>query len=326
MDALCIYLVGICLNKFRYQWGGLTLLLVPLTAALWHVQSSAAEFSAKVDTSFRFDDRSGRDARYQSRVRFFPSFTFDDAKQWSLNGFAVTGDDFSSSHNTLDDGEADLFYLRRVFLRYENAQGKTEVGVIPTYKGRVSSTGLAKDGWIQGIRHVRNVKDGKIELVLGSLDDTRASHALQGPNKLSYFELEYSGQITQQLSLEGSLERLLETNFASGEIRYQSSLDSTFAFEVISNIEDQGTKLVLSVERTFVMLAQQWELFSYYSYVDDNFGPREELTEDFLAIGHGIAFELTSSLGIDALDWFTKFEAYQGNSRVQLGVKYKFAF
>ena len=37
--------------------------------------------------------------------------------------------------------------------------GKTELGIIPTYKGRVSSTGLSKDGWITGIRHVRKLQN-----------------------------------------------------------------------------------------------------------------------------------------------------------------------
>ena len=110
----------------------------------------SVELKAKVDTQLRFDDRSGRDERYQYRVRFYPSIIFDDDKMWSFNFFAATGGDFSSSHNTFSDADVDPFYLRRAYLRHENAQGKTEIGILPTYKGRVSSTGLSKDGWIAG--------------------------------------------------------------------------------------------------------------------------------------------------------------------------------
>lgn len=96
--------------------------------------------------------------------------------------FAAKGNDFSSSHNTLDDGQADLFYIRRLYLRHQNANGKTEIGILPTYKGRVSSTGLSKDGRIAGLRHVANLRYGKFEVVLGELADTQASRALNAPD------------------------------------------------------------------------------------------------------------------------------------------------
>ena len=38
----------------------------------------SVELQAKLDTQLRFDDRSGRDDRYQYRLRFYPSITFDD--------------------------------------------------------------------------------------------------------------------------------------------------------------------------------------------------------------------------------------------------------
>jgi hypothetical protein len=288
------------------------------------------ELQAKLNTQLRFDDRSGRDERYQYRVRFYPSITFDDEKMWSFNAFAATGDDFSSSHNTLDDGTADLFYLRRAYLRHENDQGKTEVGILPTYKGRVSSTGLSKDGWIAGLRHVANFSHGKFEIVLGELGDTRASRALNAPDDLNYVELEYSGNISPQMSLEFSLERLLGSNFVTGEVRYQTASEVAYAVEIIDKVDTNDFKFVASAEKAFEVYSREWGVFAYYSYVSDNFGARAELTEDFLATGHGVAIELESSLNLAPLfgalsaplDWFAKFEAFEGNTRVQLGIKY----
>jgi hypothetical protein len=296
-----------------------------LFALLTPFPTWAAEFSAKLDTSLRFDHRSGRDERYQYRVRFYPSLTLDANKTWSLNAFAATGDDFSSSHNTLDDGQADLFYIRRLYLRHQNTNGKTEIGILPTYKGRVSSTGLSKDGWIAGVRHVANSSYGKFEVVLGELADTRASHALNAPEDLNYVELEYSGNVNQQTSIELSLERLLGSNFVSGEVRYQTTSDVTYAAEIIDKVDTNDFKFVASAETTFDLYQHELKVFAYYSYVSDEFGERAELTEDFLATGHGVAIEVESSLKFAPLDWFAKFEAFEGNSRVQLGIKYSFA-
>lgn len=287
----------------------------------------SVELQAKLDTQLRFDDRSGRHERYQYRVRFYPSIILDDDKMWSFNAFAATGDDFSSSHNTLDDGKADLFYLRRAYLRHENDQGKTEIGILPTYKGRVSSTGLSKDGWIAGIRHVANFSYGKFEVVLGELGDNRASRALDVSDDLNYVELEYSGKLSQQMSIEFSFERLLSSNFVTGEVRYQTVSEVTYAAELIDKAGTNDFKFVASTEKTFDGYSQEWEVFAYYSYVSDNFGARAELTEDFLATGHGVAIELESSFSFASpqlvpLNWFAKFEAFEGNTRVQLGFKY----
>jgi hypothetical protein len=294
----------------------LLLVLILITPA------KAAEFSAKVDSSIRFDDRSGRDERYQYRIRFYPTIALDEKKVWSINAFATTGDVFSSSHNTFDDGGSDLFYIRRAYLRYETNQGKTEMGILPTYKGRVSSTGLSKDGWIKGLRHVSNLKRGKFEVVFGELEDTRASRALNLAKNLNYLEVEYSGELSEQSSFEVSLERLLDSNFVTGELRFQSANNITYAAEIIDKVDTNDLKFVASVETELSVYSQQWEVFAYYSYVSDKFGARAELTEDFLATGHGLAIEVASSLNQMPLDWFAKFEAYESNTRIQFGLKY----
>lgn len=307
---------------------GILLLFINfLGVTLFSVVSMAAEFSGKLDTSFRFDDRSGRQERYQYRVRVYPQITFDDQKNWSLNAFAVTGDEFSSSHNTFDDGDSDLFYVRRLYLRHDQANGKTEIGIIPTYKGRISSTGLSKDGWIAGLRQVVDTNKGKLEIVLGDLQDTRASKAFETPDDLSYVELEFSSHVGERMSFEVSVDRILRTNFVRGEVRYQQSKNLTYAFELIDRVDINEYKVVLSAETEFVLGSRVVEFFGYYSYVGEEFGPRAELTEDFLAAGHGIALELESTFSDDLpLEWFAKFEGFEGNSRIQLGIKYGLDF
>lgn len=294
-------------------------------ALLLSQNSNAVEFSTKLNSEVRFDDRSGQPERYQYRFRVFPSLHLDDAKKWSVNGFAVTGDDFASSHNTINSTSTDYFYLRRLYMRYQDGEDKTELGIIPTYKGRVSSTGLAKDGWIAGLRQVVAYEQGKLELVIGELADTRASKALSAPSDLNYVELEYSAKIDDQLSYETSIDHVLKHNYVRAEIRYKTQQDIKYAFEVIGRLDNQHSKIVLSTDFTFNLAGQEAEMFAYYSYVGQDFGARAELTEDFLAAGHALALELTSSFSaIPKLEWFTKFEGYKGNSRFQLGLKYSF--
>ncbi len=84
----------------------------------------------------------------------YPSIIFDDDKMWSFNIFAATGDDSLSSHNTTDDGNVDAILFASRFLPHENEKTKTEIGILPTCIGRVSSTVLSKDGRIAGLRHV----------------------------------------------------------------------------------------------------------------------------------------------------------------------------
>ena len=151
------------------QVRNLFLFILPLIAIAGtnaQAEQIAPTFSQKLDIQVRYDNRSNRPSREQYRLRYYPSLAITSA--WSVNSFVVTGDDFSSSHNTFGSDNTDYLYARRLYLRHETGSGKTELGVIPTYKGRVSSTGLSKDGWITGVRHVKQLQnDTAIEIVVG---------------------------------------------------------------------------------------------------------------------------------------------------------------
>lgn len=241
-----------------------------------------------------------------------------------MNGFAVSGDEFSSSYNTIDDGESGYFHLRRLYVRHVQSFGKTEFGYIPTFKGRVSSTGLSKDGWIAGIRQVVQSDAGEFEVVLGEMTNTEKRDPIRSVKNLDYIELEFSSAISNQFSYEASLERMLGDNFFRGEVRYHHSDDTVFALEAIDRLSEHQGKVILSVETITSLFGEPIELFGYYSYVGTGFGQRAELTEDFLSTGHGLALELEGAFpGNQFFDWFAKFEGYEGSTRFQLGIKGK---
>jgi hypothetical protein len=297
-----------------------------ILAMLCAFNTTAAEFSANLESEVRFDDRSNRDDRYQYRLRLSPQLDFTRLPNWSAHAFIATGDEFSSSHNTLFDGHSDYLYIRRLFVRHSDASSSTELGIIPTFKGRVSSTGLAKDGWIAGLRHVALLTNSKLEWVVGQLNNTQAANALELPSELDYFEFEFSSQGQQAFNYELSLERMLGANFARAELRYSPTDNSYYAFEIIDKLDDDRLKVIISTEQQLSLFSQAIGFFAYYSYVDEAFGPRAELTEDFLATGHGLALEFDGKLAASAnLSWFTKFEVYEHNTRFQLGIKQRFS-
>jgi hypothetical protein len=281
-------------------------------------------FTNKLETQLRFDDRSNRDNRFQYRVRAYSEFSIPETR-WSINAFAVTGDEFSSSHNTIDSDTPDHFYLRRIYFRHSGALGsKTEIGVIPTYKGRVSSSGLAKDGWIKGARHVYAYDSAtKFEVVVGELEDDDASTALDSLRKLNYVELEMSSQINDYSSYEISLERMTEANFARAEYRYFKPDSPTYSLEMISRLSTSKTKLVFGIEDEITLFDRPFEYYAYYSYVSRRFGARAELTEDFITTGSGLSVEIeTNILQSDHWEAFARIDAFDQNTRFILGVAY----
>lgn len=279
-------------------------------------------FSSKLDVSTRFDTRHEKDPRYQYRIRWYPQISFSE--QWSWHAFAVTGDDFSSSYNTFGANQNHQFKLRRLYARHSSSLGKTEIGVIPTYKGRVSSTGLSKDGWITGIRNVTNTSGGKFEVVIGELDNFDEPNAFKSVGDIDYFEMEFSSAINENYSFEVAFERMVDANFISGEIRYQLNQHHILALELVDRLDNNTNKLVASVEGPATFLGASAEYFFYYSYVSEEFGTRAELTEDFIDVGHAASLEIQGELVPEwGLDWFTKLEANEGTSRWQLGLKLK---
>ena len=280
-----------------------------------------ATFAQKLDLQFRFDDRSSRDIRYQYRARYYSQYSFENS--WSVHGFAVTGDEYSSSHNTFDDGGADKFYLRRLFTRHTGDYGKTEIGYIPPFKGRVSSTGLSKDGWIAGVRHVRQLGDNnQIEVVVGQLDSFDPADALDAPDKIDYVEIEYSARMDERNSYEFSLERMTDGNFFRTEFRHKITSDTTIFAELVNRIDRSRSKIIFGLESPFSIAGYAVESFSYYAYVSENFGERADLTEDFLGAGHGFSSELSGGVGQTKFDWFIRYDVVESRSRVLAGVKW----
>lgn len=284
------------------------------------------QFQHNGDVQVRHDDRSGTDSRDQYRLRWYPTLDLGREEGWSLHGFAATGNSFGSSHNTFGSAGQDRLYARHLFLRHSREGGKTEIGVIPTVKGAIASTGLSKHGWIKGVRQVFARRQGNLEIVLGQLDDVDPSNAIELPDELNYIELEYSSRYFGNRSYEFGLDRVLESNFARTEVRYKTETDWVLGAEVIYRLSPREPKVVISADGAWRLWSRAVDVFAYYSYVTDEFGPRNRLTEDFLDAGHGVSLELSGKIARSVpLSWFTRLQNVDGRSRFMVGLKYAFA-
>lgn len=286
-------------------------------------QGQSVEFNQRLDSQFRFDDRSNRDFRTQYRFRYRAALHTSALPEWSMHSFVITGDRFSNSHNTFDSGNTDRLYIRRLFIRRALANGKVEAGVIPTYKGRVSSSGLSSHGWIKGIRGVTTLGgNDAIELVVGQLDDIQAKRALRLPTHLNYAELEYSANMGEKTSFEISLEYMTNHSYLRGEYRWKRDDHHTFFVEGIRQNGSSSTKVVAGASGEWYVDNYPIEYFSHYSYVSSAFGPRAELTEDFLGTGHGFSAEFSGAIPrVGRLKWFVRYDVADSVSRLLAGFK-----
>lgn len=288
-----------------------------------HAEDSLSFYQQRLDVQLRYDNRTDNSDRSQYRIRFYPQLNI--TADWSLHGFVVTGDDFSSSHNTFGDNDSDQIAVRRLYVRRTNSLGKTEFGVIPTYKGRVSSTGMAKDGWFQGLRHVYETEPGQqLEFVVGAINSTNPDQALSIADKLNLFEIEYSAVLNEQHSMELSVERVTGGNYIRGEWRYQSRPERVWFIEYLRRVDKAERKLVLGTENQISIDGYPIDIYAYYAYVSNDFGLRAELTEDFLDTGHGASVELSGALPIAQLDWFSRVDVVDNTKRLLAGVKRSF--
>ena len=279
-----------------------------------------AQFDYKGDVSLRIDERSDRSFRSQYRFRLKPEYDFGNG--WSAHGFVATGDQFDSAYNTIGDND-DKIYVRRLFARYERGDSKLEAGAIPPYKGRVSSTGLSKEGWIRGLRGVWGTQRGAFEVVVGDLEDSRASRALSGDFAVNYIEVEYSGRLNDSRTLEIGGEELFDDNFIRGEIRYLAKSQAYWALELIYNTSEAESQVILSTRRDIDRPRGPIEWFTYYSYTGSQFGQRAELSEDFVDVGHSIATKFKGGVfSLERLEWFADVEFYEGTSRLKAGFEF----
>ncbi len=294
--------------------------------ALWLLlfcASSWAGFEHRSDVSLRLDMRSDRPDRGQYRVRLEPDVTL--GARWSLHAFLATGEAFPSAYNSFDQSQTH-FSLRRLFARYASDAYRLELGSIPPFKGRVSATGLSKEGWIRGSRFVYSSADAQFEIVAGDLGRGRADRALTAPYDFNYFEVEYSARLNDTWSYELGAERGFDDTFTRSEVRLTPGDEYAWSVELLNNLTEGGISFTTGISRESAGgagIVEEWLIF--YSYTSPRFGARALLAEDFVGFGHSSGLYLSGTVSEeDRLSWFAEIEVGETRSRLKVGLSMAF--
>lgn len=258
--------------------------------------------------------------RVQASLRIpFEINLFDD---YYIVGLTSTGSNFTSRWENVKDfrvsGENRRFNLnlRQLYFQKEWESSRIQIGSIPTIKGKVSSTGLGSNGWIDGGRFQFNISSAIVEFVVGSLTDLNTPNFLDRNFILNYFETEISKKIGKNTLAEISYERLGKDDYLRGEYRvdiYTSSKNYfQLTLESFVHLNNSSVSYGLTFESDLLKwfnenLEEYAELKVYFNHTDEKIGTRGFLTDDFYRFGNTLTVEFTGKITNDKkLRWFSE--------------------
>ncbi len=270
----------------------------------------------------RYDNISFGDKqnRIQASLRIpFGINLFDD---YYLIGLTSTGSNFTSRWENVKDfrvsGENRRFNLnlRQLYFQKEWDGSRVQIGSIPTIKGKVSSTGLGSNGWIDGGRFQFNISSAIVEFVGGSLTDLNTPNFLDRNFILNYFETEISKKFGENTLAEISYERFGRDDYLRGEYRvdiYPSSSNYfQLTLESFVHLNNSSFSYGITFESDLLKwfddtLEEYTELKIYFNHTDEKIGTRGFLTDDFYRFGNTLTVELTGKITADKkIRWFSE--------------------
>lgn len=272
----------------------------------------------------RYDNISFGDKQNRIQASLRIPFDINLFEDYYLIGLTSTGSSFTSRWETVKDfrisGENRRFNLnlRQLYLQKEWENSRIQLGSIPTIKGKVSSTGLGSNGWIDGGRFQFNISSAIFEFVGGSLTNLNTPNFLDRDFILNYFETEISKSLWENTITELSYERLGKDDYVRGEYRvdiYPSSQNYfQLTLESFVHLNNSSVSYGITFESDLLKwfngnLEEYAELKIYFSHTDEKIGTRGFLTDDFYRFGNTLTTELNGKISDDKkIKWF--FENY----------------
>lgn len=296
---------------------------------------SSGEISGRYD----YQEEDSRE-RLQTRVRL--RFAVDLDNNFKLVAMASTGSSYASDWGTVKDinaADSSLqtpeLALRRLFLQYEDDNGRIQVGSIPTIKGRRSAFGLDRSGWIDGVRVERNFADGDgiIEIVAGSIDDLDETNVFKRDRDLNFFEVEISKTLFNDLVGEIKFEHFQGNDFFQAVIKDQFEIAGD---KIISYVAEYFGRIGSSDARGAVFTAEtdllklllnkydgKLNLSLGFQFVDEELGLRAELNDDHFVFGKLVRVGMNGNISKKrGVNWFAN--GYFGREdRVNIGVRFR---
>lgn len=269
--------------------------LGPRPAAALDLEQVQLDLGTRYDLLYQPDRERNRLQGYL-RLRF----AIDTLLGIKLNGFASTGNTFTSKYGTyvdfLDASPEFNIYFRQLYLERSFDFMRIQLGAIPPIKNVVSRSGLFSKGWIDGGRiEVLFGRWGVLELVAGSLTDLDNPNLFSRDHRFNYLEAEASLDLLSWLHAELSLERVAEDLYTRAEARVTLRLPGdrtvTAVIEGVINADRRSFQVGGAVELDVLhwltgTYRDRYVLQLMQDYVDPDIGLRGELTEDFYKYGH----------------------------------------
>jgi len=307
------------------------------SAANAEIRLERAKLSAPVRHDYRYDFDTGEVVRdrlqYQVGLSFLISLAQGkDGGEFQFGGLIGTGNGYTSPWNTVanfnnDESGNHQINVRQIYAQWEYERWRTQLGVIPPVKGKVSETSLDKDGWIRGGRLIMPVRrQGQFELVVGTLDSLDDPNAFQPWAKANYYEVEWTHDWSKGWRTELGGVRLDKDRILRGELRYTATIfgaRTELAGEVLRNVQSR----VWAHDWSIAQRLGSVTLMNEYAYVPKELGLLGALSNDFFTFGHlwvlGVKGPLSTEGG---LYWFGR--NYLGEVRInfKLGVGYSVGF
>jgi hypothetical protein len=286
------------------------------------IQKSQSLESIKMIWEARYDNVSFGDIQNRIQASLRIPFGINVFDEYYIMGLTSTGSSFTSRWETVKDfrvtGENRRFNLnlRQLYIQKEWENSRLQIGSVPTIKGKVSSTGLGSNGWIDGGRFQFNVFSAIVEFVVGSLTDLNTPNFLDRSFKLNYFETEISKKVGDNTLAELSYERLNKDDYLRGEYRvniYPSDKNYfQLTFESFVHLNNYSISYGITFESDLLKwfdenLEEYAELKVYFNHTDEKLGTRGFLTDDFYRFGNTLTVEATGKITPDKkIRWFSE--------------------
>lgn len=288
----------------------------------------------RVTAETRYDNLDwGRERnRIQSALRVWTHV--DLGKGLSARVLGSSGSRFQSRWSTATDFEPPRerdymsIYVRQLYLQYDHADWRIQMGVIPPIKNAASSTGLEASGWLDGIRLTNELSDGfVVEVVAGGLNNLDEPNAFTRPRELNYAEIELTKQFDDRFGAELSAEVVDRDAYSKVEFSYKPTEKwPRMVSEVLINASNKTVSFGLSAQQDL----NDWidgrtnsgvNVFLLYSYIDEKIGLRGTLADDFYAFGHAFKVEIEGPLSRKSgLGWFAR-QVFMSPSRSTAGIR-----
>jgi len=267
--------------------------------------------------------------QYRTRANYSVGLATGEAGAWTLRGLAGTGPLYTTSWNSFystigQPVPSQSFNMRLIYLQDDYAGWTGQIGVIPPFHGDITDLGYDVDGWVRGGRLVAPVLEGNLQLVSGAIDRLSNPNAFQFWQEWNYFGSKIQQALPYSLSGFLSYEYLENDNYLGAQLQRTWALNENMSLatkaEALYNTNEGVPALGISTSLNTRPIRANLQ----YTYINDNFGLRGALSDDFFGFNHRLSLNFSGDVGLRGLRWFFQTDVKEQILRFRIGFNFTF--